>query len=122
MSGAWQEKEFQLVRKAIGEKYAGSLLDEQDLMLKQLELLEECKEKIERRRNYESFNNLSLYAPTHAATSPTSPPSRTCPPPTKAASAIDSLRSSRTPSSMRPSNRCEPTALRRPSTPSWATS
>lgn len=60
MSGPWQEKEFQIVRKAITDKYAASLLDEQELMLRQLELLEECKDKIERRRAYESFNNLSL--------------------------------------------------------------
>jgi hypothetical protein len=96
MISPYQERDFQQLRRVIYEKYANFQVDEQELILKQAEVMEECKEKIDRRKAYESFNNISLYPIHNLGISPTSPPSRTSLPRTSPASAINSPSSSRT--------------------------
>ncbi len=42
------------------ERYSSRVIEEQELILAQGEVMEECREKLERRRAYETFNNMSL--------------------------------------------------------------
>jgi hypothetical protein len=42
------------------ERYSSHVIEEQELILRQGEVMEECREKLDRRRAYDTFNNMSL--------------------------------------------------------------